>query len=289
MELSLDNARCPSCKSQTSQCMRYCPTCGADMGCPNVRAATSNGEASALSSRYEAAQKHAQSRDVEKEFSSLTDTIATASHVVVAMPPFVARMLLLDPRRLYAGYEALVDSHTRAPAPFQFDSERRSVSGKLFGSYANDINYGLLSLDGRGLSNYGSVFACLHDFAVKDRVSFLHENSYHFLQKYASSPQATIPLGFRSDWTHKSLLAAAKIEANLAKGSTPMEWADQLVASGKDRASDEFIEAHIYGPFNALSISTVLTSGIGDSREERNDISCIKEYLKESCQIGSKK
>jgi hypothetical protein len=253
-----------------------------------VRAANATAEAEALAKRYEEAHNHAVSRGVVQEFDKFVEALQSSSHVVVAMQPLQARQFLSDPRQLYVNYETLVGTPIRTPAPFDDDSERRTVSGRLFGSYADKITYGVLSLDHRGLPNYGIVFLCLRDIAVIERVSFLHENSYFFLRAFAANSRDQIPPGYRSDWQHRSELAAAKLEPEFSSRSTTDEWAKLLVMSGSNRSDDSFIEAHIYGPFNQASVDSVLFTNNGGSRDDKRDIKCIKELMSARCLIGSK-
>jgi hypothetical protein len=190
-----------------SQSLRHCPTCGNDLGCPNVRAAAEPDEVDALSDRFKSAHDKASKRGLAAEFDALVATVSSGSHVVVAMPPFYARTFLSDSRTLYVGYEGLVGQGSRAPAPFENDSERHAVPGKLFASYASEIRYGVLSLNGVGLPNYGLVFVRLRDLAIEQRVSFLHENSYLFLDELKVSVREPVPPGFRSDWQNRSELS----------------------------------------------------------------------------------
>ncbi|HUT59396.1 MAG TPA: hypothetical protein VNA25_16225 [Phycisphaerae bacterium] len=170
------------------------------MGFPNVRTALAQDEVTALASRLEAARKNAISRGVRAEFDSLLAELSSASHVVVATPPLYARSFLSDPRQIYATYEKLVGSGSRSPSRMENDADRRAVGGKLFGSFAEEIRYGVLSLDGTSLPNYGLVFLRLRSVAIAHRVSFLDENSYVFVNQHKLKVRDNLPAGYRSDW-----------------------------------------------------------------------------------------
>lgn len=271
--------KCHSCGSDVSELVRHCPTCQKDLGFPNVRAATTPGEIEVLSRRFEAARKSATGRGVQAEFDSLVSEVASKSYVVVAMPPLSARNLLFDPREIFTGYEKLVESGSRQPSSMQNDRDRCAVGGRLFGSFAKEICCGVLSLDGTGLQNYGLVFLRLRDVAVDQRVSFLEENSYHFLDHHNVPVRGALPQGYRSAWHNRGELAAAKIEPMLTAGSSAANWARQIVVQGATRSDDEFIEAHIYGGFDAKAVESVVCVGAGASRAEKIDIACIKEYM----------
>lgn len=274
----LEAVSCPKCGELASDAMRHCATCGHDLGSPNVRAACSPAEVAALDQRFREAKARAVARGLDAEFDSLHNHMRTSSHVVVAMPPLYARTFLSDPRTLYTGYEALVGTPTRMPAPFAHDSDRHAVGGKLFGSFAHEIRYGVLSLDGKGLSAYGIVFVRLRDITVQDRVSFLEENSYILLDGLQATVRGAVPLGLRCGWSNRCDLAVVKVEPALTAGSAAPDWSRQLVVSGSTRADDRCIEAHIFGPFNVGAVDGITFAGQGATREERNDIKVIKEF-----------
>lgn len=119
----------------------------------------------------------------------------------------------------------------------------------------------------------------LRDLAIEQRVSFLHENSYLFLDQFKVPIRESVPPGFRSGWQNRSQLVAAKVEPVLEAGSEAADWARQLVVQGASRSDDRCVEAHIYGTFNADSVASVEFAGPGSSREEKNDIDCIKEFV----------
>ena len=279
---------CPKCGASASQSLRHCPTCENDLGFPNVRAAAAPSEVNALSNRYKVARDQARDRGLGTQFDELVAAVNSESHVVVAMRPLFVRQFLADPRTLYAGYENLVGGGNRVPAPFEQDSDRFAVSGKLFASYASDIRYGVLSLDGVGLKNYGLVFVRLRDVAIEQRVSFLHENSYLFLDNLNMPVRSELPLGFRSTWRNRAELVAAKIEPNLTAVTSSRDWSCHLVFQGTTRPDDRCVEAHIFGSFNIDSIQSIEFSGPGSSREEKNDIAIIKELMAKRGLAGGK-
>jgi len=236
-------------------------------------------EIKALSRRFDAARITASARGLQSEFDSLVSEVASNSHVVVAVPPLFARTFLSDPRMIYNNYENLVESGSRQPSHMQSDGDRKSTGGRLFGSFAHEIRYGVLSLDGTSLPNYGLAFLKLRDVAVEQRVSFLHENSYLFLESHGITVQGYLPQGYRSGWQNRDMLAAAKLEPMLAAGSSVTNWTRQVVVQGANRSEDKCIEAHVFGGFNALAVESVAFARPGASRAEKNDIACIKEWM----------
>ncbi|MDP1832454.1 MAG: hypothetical protein Q8K67_10385 [Geothrix sp.] len=197
--------------------------------------------------------------------------------MIIAVPAFAARAFFQDRRTLYQGYEALVGSGVRTPAPQDFDAERHAVSGKLFGHYAKNIRYGVLSLNNYSLKNYGPVHIQLKDIAVKNRVSFLFENSYLLFRQLDVRANMPFPFGYKCSWLNKKELVASKLEPNLLSGSSKTEWGNSLVNNGKTRDEDRCIEAHIYDSFNVDAVQNVEFTDDGTSRHDKLDIKIIKE------------
>lgn len=271
---------CLRCGAQAPEQMANCPTCGSAVGFPNVRHANSADETQELNKRYAAARKAARSRGLHKQLDAVRDTITARSHVVVAVPPIVAQSLLVNRNSLYSNYEEMVGGSLRTAAPFDDDSDRKAVGGKLFGSFAKDIRYGVLSIDGRGVSSYGCVFLRLREVVVSHRVSFLETNSYVFLDTYASGFRKKLPTGYRSTWETRGTLAATKLAGTIKVGEPIDIILSRLVCSAADRSKDDFIEAHIFGTFNADGIQSIESDTSALSRQDKNTVRAIHQLFK---------
>jgi hypothetical protein len=185
--------------------------------------------------------------------------VEKTSGVVVCMPAPVARDLAADPRKIYLNYEALVAAGVRRPAMSDNDRQRCGVDGTLFGSLAGHLRCGVLSLTTQGLPTYGDVHCGLKEIAIKERVSFLEMNSYAFVRQTRLIAGDPIPVGYRSTWSNRHELALAKLGRFLKPHSTKAQWQRLLVSTdGKDRANDDFIEAHIFGGFNVHAIEEMV-------------------------------
>lgn len=177
---------------------------------------------------------------------------------MVAMPAKMLIDLLSDPRSAYANYETLVGAGLRTPASPESDELRRAIGGAIFGSYADKIRYGCLSLTGHGLSSYGGYACCIADDMIMTRVSFLEENSYKI------APDATLfdlrgrMMGHRAVWDNRADLCTAKLAKEISPSQGQADWQSLLVFCDGNRDSDKFVEAHIYGPFTADSIDSIL-------------------------------
>ncbi len=274
---SRSNFTCPVCGAAAIESLRNCPACQHDLGFPNVRAAESLDEVVALKARFAEASDVASRRGIDPEFADFVTAVDSDSHVVVAVPAFYAREFLSNPRTIYTNYESLVGAGVRTPASFQDDSHRQTVSAKLFGSYAPEIRYGVLSLNGVGLKSYGRVFLRLRNVAIEKRVSFLAQNSYDFVKNTLTN--GTLPCGFRCAWNNRAQLAAAKVQPKLESAGNVSRWAEQLLTTTENREEDDFIEAHIYGGFNADAVESVEFNCVNQSRENRTDVGIIKRVL----------
>ena len=248
---------CPHCSTALTGDEAQCPACGTSLGAPNVRACSVPTELSALEVRAKAAEGAAAQRGCLDAAQAFVEKIKTESGVVVSLPSIIARQMLSAPNTVYQTYETLVDSGTRTAATPDNDRMRRSVGGLLFGSYAPEIRYGVLSINNLGPSSYGEISFRLRDVTVQHRVTFMEWNSYKFVEQHQLSPGKEIPKGYRSLWQNRDQLALSKLGPHLSSGQNATDWAALLLQSAGDRSTDDFIEAHIFGPFNASSIQSV--------------------------------
>lgn len=256
IETTDGGSNCPKCGAPTNIQVRNCESCNYDLGFPNVRLAKSQAEQEALNNRFEGALEEAQRKSVESEFTSFVSKVNQRSGVVVSAPAITALNLIQDPRFLYQNYEKLVESGSRSPAEIENDKQRRVAVGAVFGSYGNELRYGVLSLNSQGLPTYGDVFLRLGDRQVKDRVAFLEMNSYKFANKF---PEANKPAGYLADWNNRGQLAGVKVIRNFRNGLNSTQQEQLILQSdGKRRENDEYIEALIYGTFNRYSIESVV-------------------------------
>jgi len=254
-----ETIRCDHCASVVSSAIRHCPSCATDLGFPNVRHVLALTERNALKTRRDAASSEAVARGVAPEFDALEAAVLAGSHVVVTMPADVARKIFSNPLELYTGYESLVEAGARVASPSLNDRHRTSVSAMLFGSYAKEIRYGVLSLNGFGPESYGHIHCQLRDVAVRDRATFLERNSYHFVDEHKLTPDKELPSGFQAAWENRHHLVSTKLGRKLRRGDHLPDFAGYLVVSNPaDRSTEEFVEAHINGMFDRNSVEKCL-------------------------------
>lgn len=278
---------CRKCGIDVATNERFCPSCGTDLGAPNVRECGSQGERDALLTRYDDAVKATQAAGLDDERQKFEETVDTMSGVVLAMPARLARELFTDPRGVYANYEQLVGATMRRPATTADDTRRFAVGGLLFGHNLSEIKYGNLAIELEGLPTYGQVVGRLRDVTVEHRVSFLECNSYTFAKRVGSLGDG-IPVGYRAVWDNRAQLATAKLAPELQRGQDKESWKQLLVKSdGKDRSNDDFIEAHIFGEINARSFESLAEiTGVRLNRQAKTDVRiAIEQFQKLSRKI----
>lgn len=273
---------CSQCGATLSAAMRHCPTCRADAGAPNVRRCRTDENLKELSTRFEAAKELASANGCSKEFSDLEALIKGKSGVVISMPAGVARKLFEDPNFLYKNYPQLVGADMRKPANFDHDRHRCAVGGLLFGSYADSIIYGALSLTEEGLPTYGPIHCRLRSVTINKRTSFLEVNSYRFVRDHDVTPGDKLPAGYSACWKYRHSLVLAKLADCLSTGQTESDWQAILVQSdGNDRKNDSFVEAHIYEAFDKNAVeSMVVITGKKLRREDRLDMNIALSKFK---------
>ena len=67
--------KCPNCNEEVAEHVRHCVVCGADVGCPNVRAAQRTEEVDALELRAKEAKDNSIKRGCKKVFHDFRDAV----------------------------------------------------------------------------------------------------------------------------------------------------------------------------------------------------------------------
>lgn len=254
--MKIASTTCVNCGAPLAQVLDRCFTCGFDVGFPNVREATSPAETASLEARYQVAVSLADARGAKDNHLAFERVLAT-SGVVVNCTLAYLKDFVTDPKMLYANYHQLVQGSVRKPALAERDQERTVVDSILFRSYASSIRFGALSLNDRGLTSYGSYALRLKPIAISHRASVLEENSFTFVERFKLGAKTPIPNGHRSDWESRGMLAIAKLGTSLDVKIQTGGFAKLLLLSHGDYATDQFMEVHIYGPFDFGAVECV--------------------------------
>jgi len=269
---------CPDCGSEIPYTEEKCPTCGYHAGPPNIRAANRTEEIQALDERYREAFETAKNDGylpILEEFDKALKQTSAVINVDLNFLHFFTASAI----NLYTTYERGVAGQMRKPAPLEFDKDRRGVGGTVFGSYADEIRYAALSLDGSGPHSYGPYAMKLRDIAIRSRATTMENNSYDFVQKHALKPGKRPPPGHIASWDNRHKLAVAKLGEHLTPQTRETDFPRLLLSSVGNRATDDFIEVHIYGTFDLNAIESVRGSSAGGSRDERDLLRMVKQHL----------
>jgi hypothetical protein len=223
---------------------------------PNVFAAARSFEQDAVIARVE---RLLAGKDTAAAANLLTfgDAVRRSVALVNVSPRYAIDFLSSD-RLLYATYSELIRAGARRPAAGEDDRRRASVDALLFGSHGAQIRFGALGLGGPGLLSYGAVTMILRSDAIGHRASVLEENSFSFTERHELRPGKLAPVGYRAPWATRHQLAMAKCGAVVDGGTTPSQHGALLLSCGRSRAADEFIEVHVFGPFDGKAVEKIV-------------------------------
>lgn len=271
--------KCKICNSEIPDTAEKCFTCGFYAGLPNVRAAERAEEIHSLDERYQKAFDIAKVNGylslLEKFDESLKQTSAVINGDLDSLYFFIR-----SSRSLYSNYERGVQGRIRKPAAQDDARKRLGVGAILFGDYADEITYAALSLDGSGPHSYGPYAMKLKDIAVRNRATLLENNSYDFVPKYNLKPGDKPPPGYTASWNNRNKLAVAKLAERITHDTKETEFAQLLLFSEGNRATDEFVEVHIYGTFDPKAVESIKGSSINIPVDEQDILRIFKQHLK---------
>jgi len=249
---------CQYCPYDFPLTAERCPHCARPGLFPNVRMAEEPEEYQALASRHEEAKREANERGAASRLHDFEFAFAS-SHAVMNRSANELQRLTSSQEELYATYYGLRDAGVRLPAGSKWDSLRVPTDDALFPGYKEQIRFGALSLNERGLSTYGECTLVIRDDMIAHRASVFEENSVLWMEHHniKMAEAHNLPRGFRATWEERAKLAVAKIggriESDTASGSFP----NLLLRQGATSTEDEFIEVHIWGPLTVRSLKLV--------------------------------
>jgi len=255
-----------------------CRACNAPLAnrAPNVH--FSERFRSALEDRYREACAEAEKSGSSDSLTGL-EAAAGRSKAVANVDVGTACDLFSQPKFLYTSYGKVVEAGVRAPAAPEQDRQRTSVDGLLYGSYGKDIAFAALSMDGRGLTSYGSIHLELDEPMIDFRSTVLEENSFHFVRRHRLVAGDPLPDGFLAPWPLRAWLAVAKLASTLRPGMTEDDFCKLLLESNGNRNTDAFLEVHIYGTFNFQAVRRVKLGApdtSSDLEEEAREVQRVR-------------
>lgn len=241
-------------------------------------------EAAVLSTRADDARADAVSRGADGALGALATALDSSLAVVNVDVGFLLQ-LLTNEKTLCTAYAKLIAAGARAPGAPVDDRNRTAVDGIVFGSWGTEIVFAALSLDGRGLGTYGVISLELREIAISDRASVLEENSWKYVQKHRIvAGDKIVPLGFRAPWGTRREVGVAKLAEFVNATTTSAEHPRLVLSSdGRDRDKDEFIEVHIFGPFNRHAIQRII---VLEPPKDSGDRQRLKHAKKTATTLG---
>ncbi len=250
---------CSFCRNEVPQPSSCCPHCGRPGLFWNVVAAEATDERAALERRYQAARRDATARKAGGPLQGFESAV-TGSRAVISRSRSEALRLATSTRQLYATYYQLIEAGVRLPDGDDWDIVRELADTLLFPHYKQEMRFGALSLDGRGLPNYGECSIVLRDDLIGDRTSVFEENSALFMERHKIkiSRKPNLPKGYRATWAERAKLGVAKLHGRIDSTTTPDKYSQILLKPGATSEDDDFIEVHIFGPMTVLTMERVI-------------------------------
>jgi hypothetical protein len=244
---------CPRCSASIRGNERNCPSCGNDVGYPNVRAAKEYEEKAALAKRYEKALENASGRGCRDVIIAFLGALRS-SVAVFCRSPSKVKELVSSANELYATFYLLVGAGARRLEGSKMDLQRRIADSIMFPYYEKDIRFAILSLDGVGATAYGDCSVVLKAFAISERATVFEENSVLFCEKRGLGVAQLLPPGYRATWEDRGILATAKLESRFVPETSAAEFPSILVG----RTGQDFVEVHIFGSLSRDSIERIV-------------------------------
>jgi hypothetical protein len=173
----------------------------------------------------------------------------------------------------------------RATAPRDYEPEKyhkRLITDLfIFGSNYEQIVFGALNVGNCGLVSYGEYCVILKTDALENRISFLEQNSFRYVDFSQTKLEIEMPEGSRALWHTVSKLCIVKhVERILAANHLDdSQIADIVLHSIGHKPSDDFIEAQILKPISVDNIDRVYrceehsTATVEESQIQRQLIS----------------
>jgi hypothetical protein len=205
-----------------------------------------------------------------------------ASRAVISRPIAEVQRLAHNDKQLYATYYQLLEAGVQLPNGSKWDVLRAVADAALFSGYKENIRFGALTLDGRGVEHYGECHLLLRDDMISHRATAFEENSTVWMKnhKIKMAHAHRLPKGYRATWDERAKLGIAKLGSRIASTTTAGDFPSLLIKQGNSASKDEFIEVHVCGP---LTIRTF------DAATLSRPASRVKRIIQRAVEIELKK
>jgi hypothetical protein len=249
---------CTHCHNEMPKSASICPHCGRPGLYPNVRAAEDADEVTALEQRYLAAFGDATARGADTALREFEDGVKRSKAVLARTANELQRLAASD-NQIYATYYDLLKAGVISHVEDRWSLRRALADEAMFHGYKERIRFAALTLDMRGLSNYGDCFIVLRTDMIAHRASVFEENSTLFMRHHRilMDEADNLPRGYRATWDDRGRLCAAKLAREIDAHTPKDEYSKVLLRQGATTADDEFVEVHIWGPMTARTFEQV--------------------------------
>jgi len=205
--------------------------------------------------RYDSAKQDCDNRGCAKVFADFEASCGTTVAVLNCTIERLYREIATG-SQVFETYYSLDRLRLRFDAPDDPDWQirRPQAEAELLGSDRNkdQLHYGALSLDGRGVASYGPCNVELKELMIAHRASCFEGNSaliYHNQRSYEDV--------LRSDWSDRAKLCAAKLGPKLTASTKTSQFSKLLLKNAKSKLDDDFVEVHIFGSITAQTFERV--------------------------------
>lgn len=276
---------CPNkfCCAPLAPHLRDCVACGTEAGCPNIRAAESPDEVTALQLRYQKELSTAEQEGYVEEHALFMSALEQ-SRAVIGMPISRLQPLVADPHALLSTYALQLEGQSRIPVDNRFDRQRSSVEGAFFPDYYKQIRFAALSLEDVGHVAYGKCSVALKDVSIHSRASVFESPLFAFAESHKIVLGADVPVGYRASWPQRSRLAAIKFSRRIARVRTVEEMQRLLLPTSDDTLSD-CIEVHVFGSISLHSIEKITFFPESDEEDRLMQQSVILRARKQGINV----
>lgn len=247
---------CPTCSRPVKTDRRFCKFCTTDAGLPNVRYARRADERSALKRRVSRARLAIRRNGTIAEHARLVAMMDASKLVINRNVRRLASWLARD-NKLYLNFyklKRLGEDYNEDQWNFQRSSAENAVNPMFY----EELSIAAVTADTVGMSYYGECSIFIREDAIAVRTTVFEENPFTFNEKHSVIAGKMAPAGYRATWADRSVLATAKLGADLKPGATTDDLAELIMARTRGAADCDFIEAHVYGDIHAECIETVV-------------------------------
>jgi len=253
--------QCSHCNESFPGSQTQCPHCGRPSLFPNVTAAKNPVERGEVLRRYRSACRAVKSswglnglrKKIEKK-------IRNDAKVVVSMSFNELERLAKSDLSVFSTYYQRVRAGLQIPRGDKWDILRGVVEHAVFPGYKDNIRFGVLSLDGVGVRNYGECSLELKREMVAHRTSLFEDNNVVFTaydRQVAMSSAHTLEPGHRAIWDDRHKLGVVKLAVCSASRPKLKDVRQLLLQQGKTTTDDRFIELHIWGALTIRAVTKV--------------------------------